>query len=96
MAQETMVEKSIDDFQKQAGPLLDELNASKQSIVITQDEKPRAVIQDIHAYEETQRTLDILKIIARGEADVRDGKLIPQEKVFKEIEAQYFPDGLAD
>jgi PHD/YefM family antitoxin component YafN of YafNO toxin-antitoxin module len=43
-------------------------------LIITQNGEPKAVIQDVASYEETQETLALLKILALGNDQVAQGK----------------------
>jgi PHD/YefM family antitoxin component YafN of YafNO toxin-antitoxin module len=44
-------------------------------LIITQNGEPKAVIQDVASYEETQETLALLKILALGNDQVAQGKV---------------------
>jgi PHD/YefM family antitoxin component YafN of YafNO toxin-antitoxin module len=44
--------------------------------VITQNGEAKAVIQDIASYEETQETLALLKILALGNRQIEEGKVV--------------------
>jgi len=46
-------------------------------MVITQNGEAKAVLQDVASFEETQETLDLLKILALGNQDVSAGKVKP-------------------
>ncbi len=48
-----------------------------EPMIITQNGEATAVIQDIASYEQTQETLAMLKILALGEQQVKDGKTVP-------------------
>jgi len=53
--------------------------------VITQNGEAKAVIQDVASYEETQETLALLKILARGAQQVEQGKVTPVDEAVKRI-----------
>ena len=50
-------------------------------IVITQNGKPTAVLQDVHSYERQQQALHLLKLFAQGEQDHRAGRVHDQAAV---------------
>jgi PHD/YefM family antitoxin component YafN of YafNO toxin-antitoxin module len=50
------------------------LGEQRRPLVITQNGEPKAVIQDVATYEETQETLALLKILALGNQQVEAGK----------------------
>lgn len=57
-------------------------------MIITQNSEAReskAVIQDIDSYEQTQETLALLKVLARGDREVEAGKVRPAPDVIAEL-----------
>ena len=65
--------------------MLDQVNETRRPIIVTQDGKPRAVIQDAQTYEKTQDTLAMLQIVLQGEREFAEGKGIPQDEVFAKL-----------
>jgi len=65
--------------------LLDQINETHAPVIITQSGEARAVLQDPESYERTQNALLMLKLLARGEADVRTGRVISQDEVFRKL-----------
>ena len=94
MTQLPLAHKTFTELKKETPALLDTLAADRSPVLITQDGAPRAVLQDLASYQQTQATLTILDHIARGERDVHLGRETDQETVFQEIEREFFPDGL--
>ena len=41
--------------------------------------------QDVESYEQTQRAIGLLKLLAQGEEDVRAGRTVPQDEVFTRL-----------
>ncbi|MDY6955141.1 MAG: type II toxin-antitoxin system Phd/YefM family antitoxin [Thermodesulfobacteriota bacterium] len=60
-------------------------NLSKQQepLVITQNGEAKVVIQDIQSYEQTQKTMALLKILSLGARQIEQGKVLPAEDVIK-------------
>ena len=68
--------KPISYLKANAAEVLQELADQRQPMVITQNGEATAVIQDIASYEQTQETLALLKILALGEQQAREGKTV--------------------
>jgi prevent-host-death family protein len=78
--------KSADYLKNNADELLDFVNQTRKTIIITQNDEAKAVIQDYATYENFQQAFLLLKFIARGEKDYREGKIIPHHEVKKQME----------
>jgi len=78
--------KPITYLKSKAAVLLDQINETHRPVIITQNGKPRAVLQDPESYENMRNTIGLLKLISQGESDIRNGNVKPQEEVFKNIE----------
>ncbi len=78
--------KPITYLKANAAELLEYINETQRTIIITQNGEARAILQDPKSYEAMRKALALLKLVSLGEEDVRHGRLIPQEEVFKKIE----------
>lgn len=58
--------KPITYLKANAAEVLQELEAQRRPLIITQNGEAKAVLQDVASYEETQETLALLKILALG------------------------------
>ena len=58
-----------------------------RSMIITQNGEAKMVVMGVEEYDRMQSALALLKIIQHSEADVRKGRTVPQEEVFKRIES---------
>ena len=56
--------KSISYLKSNAASLIEESNKHQKTFVITQNGEAKVVVQDIKAYEKTQETLAMLKLLA--------------------------------
>lgn len=56
-----------------------------EAVVITQNGKATAVLQDLASYEAMRRSLAMLKLVAQGERDLAQGRSIPQAEVFRAL-----------
>ncbi len=68
--------------------MLFQVNETHRPVVITQNGEPRAVIQDPESYERMKAAINMMKILAAGEEDVREGRVIEQTKMFKDLRAE--------
>ena len=77
--------KPISYLKANAAEVLDSLQRRRQPLVITQNGEAKAVIQDVASYEETQETLALLKMLALGGEQVRDGKVATVRDVVERL-----------
>lgn len=73
-------------LKSRAADLLKQINDTHRPVIITQNGEPRAVIQDPQSYEDMRNAIGILKLISMGEEDIKNGNILEQEAVFKNIE----------
>jgi len=78
--------KPVTFLKSRAADLLNQINETHRPVIITQNGEPRAVLQDPKSYENMRNAIGILKLISKGESDIREGQVRPQEAVFDEIE----------
>jgi prevent-host-death family protein len=71
-----------------AATLVDELAASGEPLIVTQNGKAKLVVQDIASYERTQEKLALLQLIAMGEQDIAAGRTLPAEEAFRRLRAR--------
>src|ERR1700692_2682739 len=69
--------KPISYLKANAAEVLKELTEHRKPLIITQNGEAKAVVQDVASYDETQETLALLKILALGNAQIAQGKIIP-------------------
>ena len=77
--------KPISYLKANAPAVLDDVEQTRNPIVITVNGEAKAVLQDIASYEETQDTLALLKILAMGEDEIREGKTMPFRQAFARV-----------
>lgn len=77
--------KPISYLKAHAAEIVRELRERREPLVITQNGEARAVIQDIQSYEQTQDTLALLKILALGNQQIKDGRVKPASDVIEAI-----------
>jgi prevent-host-death family protein len=80
---------SLSDFKADASYLLKRMREQDASpLVLTQNGRASAVVQSYDDYQQLQKSLAMMKLIALGEADIAGDKLIPQDKVFAKARAR--------
>ena len=79
--------KPITYLKSHSAEMLKQVNETHRPIVITQNGEPRAVLQDPESYENMRNAIGMLKLIAQGEDDIRNGNTTSQDEVFSELEA---------
>ncbi len=78
--------KPVTYLKSRAADLLKQINETHRPVIITQNGKPRAILQDPKSYENMRNAIGILKLISQGEEQIRDGKVKSQQEVFENIE----------
>ncbi|MDI6791739.1 MAG: type II toxin-antitoxin system Phd/YefM family antitoxin [bacterium] len=80
--------KSVTYLKSQSAKLLNQVTETHRPVIITQKGKAKAVVQDVASYKMTRKALLLLKLIAQGEEDVRQGRTIGQSEVMSRIETK--------
>jgi prevent-host-death family protein len=75
--------KPISYFKANAAEIIQELGEVGEPMIITQNGEAKAIVQDIVSYEKTQETLALLKILALGKQQVREGRTVPASKAMR-------------
>jgi prevent-host-death family protein len=73
--------KPISYLKANAAAILHYINDTHQPMIITQNGEARAVLQDPESYSQMREAFGLLKLMAQGENDIRDGNLSSQEDV---------------
>ena len=80
--------KPISYFKAHASEVIRELGKTQGTVIITQNGSAKAVLQDVHAYEELQDSLALLRILAQGKDQASRGKLRPVDEAFGRVRAR--------
>ncbi|MDE2988709.1 MAG: type II toxin-antitoxin system Phd/YefM family antitoxin [Chloroflexota bacterium] len=83
------VTKSISSFKAEASEVIGKIADAPVPILITQNGEAKAVLQDIESYERQVETLALLKILALGEKQVREGRTKSASEVFERLRQRY-------
>jgi prevent-host-death family protein len=63
----------ISDLRQNASNVVKSVSSSREPVFITQRGRAAAVLISMDAYEDSQRELDILRLLARGEKEIETG-----------------------
>ena len=75
----------LSEFKADTSRLLDKVRDEPGMLVLTQNGRARAVVEDYEQYQARERALLMLKLMAQGERDVADGRLSEQAQVFADL-----------
>lgn len=76
----------ISNLKSHASEIIRTVAEKRETFIITQNGKAKAVLQDINLYEETQESLAMLKILAGSTKQRKEGKGEKVEKAFRDID----------
>lgn len=79
--------KPVSYLKANTAAILRRLAERREPLVITQNGVAKAVIQDIVSYEQTQDTMALLKILAMGNRQIDEGKVVPANTMSKRLRA---------
>lgn len=63
----------ISDLRQNASDVVKGVSSSREPVFITQRGRAAAVLISMEAYEDSQRELDVLRLLARGEKEIEAG-----------------------
>ena len=79
---------SLSQFRADAARLLDQVRDEYATLVLTQNGRARAVVQDYAQYQARERAMLMLKLMAEGERDISAGDTLLQADVFEKLRQQ--------
>lgn len=77
--------KPISYVKAHAAELLDRITREREPIIITQNGEAKAVLMDIHTYEEDQEKMAMLQVMGGGRAEVVAGEPLNWAEVYSEF-----------
>ena len=77
--------KPISYLKAHAAEIIRNLGDKGDPLIITQNGEAKVVIQDIKSFEETQKTMAFLKILALGNRQIEQGKVVLATDAIKRI-----------
>jgi prevent-host-death family protein len=80
--------KPISYIKAHAADILNQINETHRPVYITQNGEAKAVLIDSDSFEKMQKTIGLLKLIAQGEKDIKDGNYSEQGAFFKSLRSE--------
>lgn len=83
---------SLTEFQRNAKDFIDNINLSKEPVLLTVNGKVQAVLIDPVSYQEMEKSLDRASIVAailEGEKDIAEGRMLPADSAFADLKLKY-------
>jgi prevent-host-death family protein len=77
--------KPVSYLKANAAEILQRMAERREPLVITQNGVARAVLQDVVSYEQTQETMALLKILALGNRQIEQGKVVSAGAAIKRL-----------
>jgi len=68
--------KPISYLKAHAAEIIRDLGVESGPLIITQNGEAKVVLQDIKSFEDTQETIALLKILALGNRQIEQGKVV--------------------
>lgn len=85
--------KPISYIKANAAEVLQQVEETREPIIITLNGEAKAVLQDLASFEEVQETLALLKLLALGQKEVEQNQVRPASEVFERLRSRLTPDG---
>jgi len=79
--------KPISYLKSHTAEIVTTLAETREPMLITQNGEAKLVVMDVQSYEEQEQALALLQILAHGQREIDEGKVIPADEVFARIEA---------
>jgi prevent-host-death family protein len=77
--------KPVSYLKANVAEILRRIAQRREPLVITQNGVAKAVIQDVASYEQTQETMALLKILALGNRQIEEGRVVPARTAIKRL-----------
>jgi prevent-host-death family protein len=77
--------RPISYLKAHAAEVIRELAEQGEPMVITQNGEAKVVIQDVKSYEETQEAIALLKILALGNRQILENKIVAPDEALARI-----------
>lgn len=82
--------KPISYLKSKTADVINNVNDTQRTVIITQNGEAKAVVQDIKSYENMQNSLNLLKLIVQSENDIENNDVIEQDEMFDDLEQKLF------
>ncbi len=82
--------KPISYLKSKTADVINSVNETQRTVIITQNGEAKAVVQDIKSYENLQNAISLLKLIIHSEQDITKDHILEQEQSFGALEKELF------
>ena len=80
--------KPVTYMKTRTAELLRMVSESRRPVVITQSGEPRGVVMDFASYRDLRQAALLLRLLAQGEDDIRNDRVLSQEQAFRSMRAR--------
>ena len=77
--------KPISYLKANAAGIVKQLAEQREPLIVTRNGEAKMVIQDVASFEETQATMALLKILALGNRQIEEGRVVPAGEIIKRL-----------
>jgi prevent-host-death family protein len=77
--------KPISYVKSNMAQVIQQINESQGTMIITQNGEAKAALVDIKEYEQTQESIAMLKLIVQGKRNIMAGKFRPVKDAFRDL-----------
>ena len=81
--------RPISYIKANAAEILEQVNETHRPVYVTQNGEAKAVLLDTESYEKMKKAIGLLKLLAQGESDLADGKVLSQEGFFSNMDRDF-------
>lgn len=78
--------RTISYLKTHASEVIRDVSENYKTILITHNGEAKAILQDVKVYEKQQETLAMLKLLALSTKSIKEGKVKPIRKAFKDLD----------
>ncbi len=75
----------VTTLKRQATKILAELHETKEPVLITEHGQPSAYLLDVEDYELMRSRIEILEALAKGEQDLKEGRVFTHEQAMQRL-----------
>lgn len=81
--------RPISYIKANAAEILMQVNETRRPVYVTQNGEAKAVLLDTESYEKMKKAIGLLKLLAQGEHDIIEGKVLSQEEFFTGLDRDF-------
>lgn len=75
----------VTSLKRRATEIIRDLNEKNEPVLITEHGKPAAYLIDVQSFQELTKKNELLEGLARGEAAIQQGRVVPQSEAKKRM-----------